>query len=149
MTMKAIVCFVLVLVLTGLALLQLRSIRLGLASREWSVARGKIVRAFVDDDGNEGDGGGELLHSANVRYVYRVGRKEYASSRLSYGSTRHLKFEEAIRMLHGIVQGREVDVYFDPRTPDRSVLIQGIARGDIGRCLMTFLLAVAVAVWSW
>jgi hypothetical protein len=148
MTVKAIVCFVLVLVLTGLALLQLRSIRLGLASREWNVARGRIVRAFVDDDGSDGEGG-ELLHSANVRYVYRVGRREYASSRLSYGSTRHLKFDEAIRMLHGIVQGREVDVYFDPRKPDRSVLIQGIARGDIARCSLSFLLAAAVAVWSW
>ena len=90
MTMKSIVCFALVLILTGIALLQLRSIRLGLSSREWNVARGRIVRAFVDDDGNDGEGG-ELLHSANVRYAYRVGRKEYASSRLSYGSTRHLK----------------------------------------------------------
>ena len=148
MTVKAIVHFVLVLVLTGLALLQWRSIRLGLASREWNVARGRIVRAFVDDDGSDGEGG-ELLHSANVRYVYRVGRREYASSRLSYGSTRHLKFDEAIRMLHGIVQGREVDVYFDPRKPDRCVLIQGIARGDIARCSIPFLLAAAVAVWFW
>jgi hypothetical protein len=32
------------------------------------------VRAFVDDDGN--DDGDELLHSANVRYVYRAGRRE-------------------------------------------------------------------------
>jgi hypothetical protein len=34
MTMKAIVCYVLVLILTGVALLQVRSIRLGLASGE-------------------------------------------------------------------------------------------------------------------
>jgi len=87
MTMKAIVCYVLVLILTGPALLQLRSIRLGLASSEWNVARGRILSAFVDDDGSDGDGG-ELLHSANIR-------------------------------------------------------------GDITRCVVSFLLAVVVAVWSW
>ena len=108
MTVKAIVHFVLVLVLTGLALLQWRSIRLGLASREWNVARGRIVRAFVDDDGSDGEGG-ELLHSANACFVYRVGPREYASRRPSYGST----------------------------------------RGDIARCSISFLLAAAVAVWSW
>jgi len=70
--------------------------------------QGRIVRAFVDDDGSDGEGG-ELLHSANVRYVCNVGRREYASARLSEGSTRKLVFGEAIRMLHGIVQGREVD----------------------------------------
>ena len=30
------------------------------------VARGRILSAFVDDDGSDGEGG-ELLHSANVR----------------------------------------------------------------------------------
>jgi len=101
----------------------------------------------VGDDGSDGEGG-ELLHSANVRYVCNVGRREYASTRLSEGSTRKLVFGEAIRMLHGIVQGREVDASRSPQ-PGSFRPDPGHRRGDITRCAMSFLLAVAVAVWSW
>ena len=115
MTRTAIVCFVVALILTGLALSQLRSIRLGLPRASGLPEAGSC--AFVDDDGSDDDGsddeGGELLHSANVRYVYNVGRRESASTRLCEGPTRKLR------------------------------------RGDITRCAMSFLLAVAVAVWSW
>lgn len=142
MTRTAIVCFVVALILTGLALLQLRSIRLGLPRASGLPEAGSC--AFVDDDGSD-DEGGELLHSANV-YVYNVGRR--ASTQLCEGSTRKLVFGEAIRMLHGIVQSREVDVSRSPQAgsfhPD-----PGHRRGDITRCAMSLLLAVAVAVWSW
>lgn len=142
MTRTAIVCFVVALILTGLALLQLRSIRLGLPRASGLPEAGSC--AFVDDDGSD-DEGGELLHSANV-YVYNVGRR--ASTRLCEGPTRKLVFGEAIRMLHGIVQSREVDVSRSPQAgsfhPD-----PGHRRGDITRCAMSLLLAVAVAVWSW
>ncbi len=148
MTRTAIVCFVVALILTGLALSQLRSIRLGLPRASGLPEAGSC--AFVDDDGSDDDGsddeGGELLHSANVRYVYNVGRR--ASTRLCEGPTRKLVFGEAIRMLHGIVQSREVDVSRSPQAgsfhPD-----PGHRRGDITRCAMSLLLAVAVAVWSW
>ncbi|WP_242162609.1 hypothetical protein [Lysobacter sp. M15] len=110
MTRTAIVCFVVTLILTGLALLQLRSIRLGLPRASGLPEAGSC--AFVGDDGSD-DEGGELLHSANVRYVYNVGRRESASTRLCEGPTRKLR------------------------------------RGDITRCAMSLLLAVAVAVWSW
>ncbi len=142
MTRTAIVCCVVALILTGLALLQLRSIRLGLPRASGLPEAGSC--AFVDDDGSD-DEGGELLHSANV-YVYNVGRR--ASIRLCEGSTRKLVFGEAIWMLHGIVQGREVDVSRSPQAgsfhPD-----PGHRRGDITLCAMYLLLAVAVAVWSW
>lgn len=129
------------LIVLGLVAWQARALLLAKASAGWPRTRGRVLSAYLDE--TQPDEDGDVSHSAHVRYRYQVGRHHYTSTRLSYRPTRYLGFSDAAELLDGIVQGREVEVSYDPQRPQRAVLVPGSSTAN----LVHLLLAVLLSLW--
>lgn len=113
------------------------------ASSDWHRTTGRVLNAYVGEGRIwDADGDAEDTHSANVRYTYRVGRETFESSRLAYRSARGLSLSAAGELLRGISKGKDVDVYYDPKRPSRSVLIPGSSRDNVVHTSLAVLLLV-------
>jgi hypothetical protein len=99
--------------------------------------------------------GGSKTFTATVRYRYNVGGRDYEGDRLSYGfadSAFHTR-DGAEELTVACATGRLVDVYYDPRDPNASVLEPGVtfrtwvAEGLLG---VAFLggLYVVIGLWT-
>ena len=120
----------------GLSLMELYKLVLGVASRGWKRTTCKIVKAYVDEHRDRETN--TVAYSANVVFAYTVKAKKFQSRRLTYRATRGLVFSDAIGMLSGITQGREVDAFYDPGWPSRAVLIRGISFNNFVHLLLAF-----------
>lgn len=126
----------------GVVVWQARTLLLAKASAEWQLTRGRVLSAYLDESGPDEDG--EVSHSAHVRYRYQVGRRHYVSTRLSYQPTHYLAFSSATALLDGIVLGREVDVYYDPRRPERAVLVPGSSTDNLVHLIVPALILLGM-----
>ncbi len=90
-----------------------------------------------DDDAN---------YVARVVYSYDVGPRKFTSKRLTYRPTSGLLYSGAIDQLRGLMAGREIDVFYDPRHPSRSVLVPGTSDDNIIRAVVAVVILAAV-VW--
>jgi len=131
------------LVVLGLLLAtawQFREMMLAANSNHWPSVRGTVLDAWFDETRDAED---DVTHTANVRYRFKVKGRDYESSRLSYQPTQAALFSDVVGMLRGVIKGKEVDVYYDPANPARSVLVPG---GNVDNVLRV-LVPLAVAVW--
>ena len=137
-----------ILVALALAAYEARRIHLGIEAMRWRTTIGKLTQAWMDEATLpfEFDDDGVGRNSANVRYHYKVGARWYRSSRLSYRGTLWLPEDEAQELLQGLVEGRDVDVHYDPRNPARAVLVPGSSTGNLLN-LMLYLGAASFALW--
>ena len=142
----------LILAAAAKLLWQLRAMHLGLASRHWKHTHGKVLKCYVGEFNfsfslGEGDGPDEGdNHTANILYIYTVGAQEFTSKRLTYRPTSGLLYSGATDYLQGIMSGREIDVYYDPRNPSRSVIIPGTSDDNAIRTVFAVVI-LAAAVW--
>lgn len=134
--------FLFLLAALALVAWQARSLMLAKASAEWRTTRGRVLSAYLDESNPDEDG--EVSHSAHVRYRYHVGRRHYISTRLSYRPTRYLGFSDAAELLDGIVENREVEVYYDPQHPQRAVLVPGSSTAN----LVHLIIAALISLWA-
>jgi Protein of unknown function (DUF3592) len=95
---------------------------LGYRSEKWPKVRGQVLKSHIEssmDDGRE-------WFMPRVKYSYRVGAKQFTSKTLSYHPLPVASYDIVSHDLSGVTRGHEVDVYFDPAVPGRSVLIPGL-----------------------
>lgn len=93
----------------ALALLGLKGVLDGMASREWDAVTG--VMAAVD---------------GGVSYAYRVADEEYASSRVRFAVLPSLS--RLTTASSSSATGTRVEVHYDPANPARAVLEPGVQR---------------------
>jgi hypothetical protein len=101
---------------------------LGRQARTWPsvtgrVTEARIVRGRLPADPDEPlHRKGDEYFAIEVRYDYVVRGKAYVGTRFSFGLDHFPDYDAAIDALHGIAAGREVQVYYDPRKPQRAAL---------------------------
>lgn len=138
----------------GMAVRQWRRFVLGEASRRWRPTRGTVVDVWFDVQENS-DTEGETYFStdAHLVYDYVVAGRRYRSKRFTYRSARGLPEREAYALLSGIRKGQEIDVRYDPRRPDRAVVLPGTDPGQPWRivawvAIACVALGYALARWQ-
>ena len=141
------------LALLALAAWELWKIHMGLESRAWEHTTGVLSKVWVEDMPDlelEDDPfrDQEGTHSVHAHYRYKVRGRWYFSRRLSYRSTYWIRFRDALDMIDGMKPGKEVDVFYDPRKPDRAVLIPGSSTTNIV-FLGLYLVVAAILVFTW
>ncbi len=122
----------------GWCVWEVHKIFFGVASRGWKRTTCKILKAYVDEHPDRETN--DVRYSAHVLYAYSVKGRTYESRRLSFRATRGLIHSNAIDMLKGITQGRQVDAFYDPRHPGRAVLIRGITTNNFVHLLLALAL---------
>ncbi len=143
--------FQVVCVLAALAFLIWQSWQFlrGIATRSWRRTTGTIRRVdagesqWVDTNG--------LPHcsfSPKVEYAYQIGTRSFVSTRIGFVPTMNLSEAAATRLLDGLSEGAQVDVYYHPRQWAQSVLICGASSGNVARLAIAVVLLVLVVVLS-
>ncbi len=109
----------------GLIIWQILAMERAAASRRWPRAPGEVLRSFVDrQEDSEGP-----MYLVKVICRYRVGDSEYTCNRLRFGLALWSNipmsyFSRALRKYKG---GDSVEVSYNPRKPEDSVLEPGFA----------------------
>ncbi|MFD0726493.1 DUF3592 domain-containing protein [Lysobacter brunescens] len=123
--------------------------RLGEASRRWRRTEGTVVDIWFDvRETSDGDGGTDVSTSAHLVYDYVVNGQHYRSRRFTYRPSRGLGEREAYALLSGITRGQRVEVRYDPRRPQRAVVLTGTDAGNLWRiaiCAVVACIALAYA----
>ncbi|GHA68594.1 DUF3592 domain-containing protein [Cognatilysobacter bugurensis] len=132
----------LMLVAVAYAAWQLRAWVLGQASWCWRATRATVIEAYRDEHVHPESR--HIVHSANVRYRYKVGSRTFVSQRLSYRPTRFLGFSQAGDLLEGLAMNRETTAYVNPRNPAQAVLVQGADFGNLLQLVVALLAIGAV-----
>jgi hypothetical protein len=143
----------LILAASANLLWQLRAMYFAFSSTKWKSVRGRLLKCYVGESNlsfslGEGDCDDQEdgNHTANVLYTYRVAGTEFKSDRLTYQPTWGLLFSDAVEKLHGLTANRDVQVFYDPIYPSRSVIIPGASDDNAIRSALAILL-LAAAVW--
>ena len=84
---------ILAVVAGAIFLWQARNLRLAMASSNWKPTKGLVLKSYLDQ--SSPDEGGDVTHSAHVRYSYKIASNRYESSRLTYRPTSGLVFSDA------------------------------------------------------
>lgn len=129
----------------GLCLWEVHKLFFGLASRNWKRTTCKILKAYIDEHRDRDPD--ETHYSTHVLFEYRVGGRTFQCRRLTYRATHGLVHSNAIGMLAGILQGRQVDAFYDPHCPSRAVLIRGITINNFVHLLLAFAL-LGFVTWN-
>ncbi len=131
------------LVVAGLAMW-----RAGRETRGYTRTRGRIVRAEVEEIPRTSEEGGTRFRPV-VRYAFEARGRTHESERLSAGSgsAGSPDVDDARRDVARYPPGTEVDVWFDPRDPSRSVLVPGIPTGEIVVAVVAGLALVGVGMF--
>jgi hypothetical protein len=136
-----------ILGLIALAAREAWHIRLGLDSLRWTHTTGTLERIWQVS--NSSDSATDDEHAVHAHYTYCVDGRTYQGRRLSYRTMSDLPFAEALDLMHGLRKGSEVDVYYDPTRPERSVMIPGSGTGNIVGLVTLLVLAVFLGLaWA-
>ncbi|MBL8264515.1 MAG: DUF3592 domain-containing protein [Xanthomonadaceae bacterium] len=120
-----------------------RLYRLGEASRRWPRTEGTVVDIWFEvREKSDDDGGTYVSTNAYLVYDYVLNGQRYRSRRFTYRPSRGLGEREAYALLRGITRGQRVEVRYDPRRPQRAVVLTGT---DAGNLWWIALWAVAAA----
>jgi hypothetical protein len=108
----------------GLILWQALAVERAIESRKWPRAPGKVTRAFVD---RREDGEGPL-YLVKVLCRYRIGDSEYICSRLRFGLPlwSSIPWTYFSRALKKYTAGDDVEVAYNPKKPEESILEPGL-----------------------
>ncbi len=107
--------------------------RAGRATRSYTRTRGRVVRAEVEESRRTSEEGGARFRPI-VRYAFEVRGHAYESERISIGAGTGVESsdaQDARRVVERYPSGADVDVWFDPRDPARSVLVVGVPTAEI------------------
>lgn len=102
----------------------------GAAAREWRQAEGRIIESVVERDrvsrrsGADGNRRTKTEYSAAVTYAYEVNGRTYQNDRIWLAGDRNWGQQaDAEAFLRAYPQDGAVPVFYDPATPNDSVLI--------------------------
>ncbi len=122
-----------------------RAFVLGRASLRWPHVQGTVVDLYFDESDLEGDD--DVTFSAHLTFAYAVRGRPYRTTRFTYRQTRGLDQRGAYAMLRGLRRGQTVDVYHDPRHPERAVVLPGIDGNNVLRLWFWALALCASLGW--
>lgn len=106
--------------------------RLGEASRRWRRTEGTVVDIWFDvREKSDGDAGTYVSTNAHLVYDYVVNGQHYRSRHFTYRPSRGLGEREAYALLSGITRDQRVEVRYDPRRPQRAVVLTGTDAGNL------------------
>jgi uncharacterized protein DUF3592 len=116
-----------------IAVAGLRTYRLGRESRSYTRTRGHVVRAEVEHEARTSEEGGSQFRP-RIRYAFEAHGRTFESDRVSVSGAETpatTNEAEARRFVERYPSGAEVDVWFDPSDPRRSVLVRGAATAPL------------------
>ncbi len=131
--------------------------RQGLKTNDWPAAAGRIVESKIVEskiverkvDGSSGrrrTRSSDRDYTVDVRYSYEVEGQKFEGDRLRYGNESHDSRASAMEEQSLFASGKEVQVYYDPKTPSQSVLIKGIGLSWLGMALGLMALVIGLVV---
>lgn len=129
-------------------------LRQGLKTNDWPAAAGRIVESKIVEKKVDGSSGRRRSRSSDrdrdytvdVRYSYEVEGQRFEGDRLRYGNESHDSRASAMEEQSLFASGKEVQVYYDPKTPNQSVLIKGIGLSWLGMALGLMALVIGLVV---
>lgn len=129
--------------------LQARRIALGRASLQWPMVEGTVLDARFDEKTYRDEDGGETTaYAAHLHFQYFVKGKRYLSRHFTYRPVRGLGQRDAYALLQGLHRGKAVTVHFDPRRPERAVVLPGIDSGNRWRLGGWVVATAASLIWA-
>jgi hypothetical protein len=126
--------------------------RQGLKTNDWPAAAGRIVESKIVEKKVDGSSGrrrsriSDRDYTVDVRYSYEVEGQKFEGDRLRYGNESHDSRASAMEEQSLFAPGKEVQVYYDPKTPSQSVLIKGIGLSWLGMVLGLMALVIGLVV---
>jgi hypothetical protein len=123
--------------------------RQGLRTNDWPAAAGKIIESKVSGSSGRRSPGSRSTnwdYTVDVRYSYEVDGQKFEGDRLRYGNESHDSWISAKDEQSLYPPGKAVQVYYDPKTPNRSVLIKGIGLSWLGMALGLMALVIGLVV---
>jgi len=120
------------------------------AAKRWRQVRGKVYAArVVEEVSRDVDERRTTMYRPEIRYEYVVDGHEYASRRLDFldRAASWRSYAEGVIARYPI--GRDVDVFYDPEDPAKSVLERDNAKGWASLLVVVGLMIIAGAVvWA-
>lgn len=123
-----------------------RQYALGEDSRRWCLTQGTVVDIWFDvQEKTDNDGGQYVSTDAHLVYDYVVAGRRHRSRHFTYRPARGLGEREAYALLSGIRKGQTIEVRYDPKRPERAVVLPGTDRGNLWRIGIWGLIALIAA----
>lgn len=102
------------------------------ASVDWPATPGLIThsemnREWKKDEQNLNEG--DYMYSAEVRYNYSVGGKQYEGTRIEATQSSTSSESSVEETLQEYAMGNTVSVYYNPESPNKAMLITGASFG--------------------
>ncbi len=124
-------------------------IREGLKTQDWIAASGKILSSEVVSGRSRRPGsmpksGGGRSYSVAIRYRYEVSGATFEGDRVSFGNQSFKKRSKAQKLKDQYPRGKEVEVFYDPASPNSSVLRKGIGLSWVAVLLGTLLFSLGL-----
>lgn len=133
----------------GMALWHGRRYALGEASRRWRRTQGTVVDVWFDvQEKTDADGDHYVSTDAHLVYDYVVAGTRHRSRHFTYRPARGLGEREAYALLSGIRKGQTIEVRYDPKRPQRAVVLPGTERANLWRIGIWFLIALIAAGYA-
>ena len=140
------ILWVLFLGAAAYCMVEWRKVRLGMASRQWKPIQCRVLKVSIDEQTSSTDAD-SVRYSANVSYAYKISSVVYQSTCLTYQPTSGLSYEQAVRLIAGVLPGDDVTAYYNPRIKSQAVLIRTNDTGNAMPFVISGLAAVLLAMW--
>ena len=131
---------------TVYCLAEWRKVRLGFASRQWKPIQCQILKVSIDETKSPNDPE-SVSYSAKVAYSYKISSVVYHSTCLTYQPTSGLTYEQAVKLIAGVLPGTDVTAYYNPRNKSQAVLIRTNDTKNAMPFVLSGLAAVLLAMW--
>jgi hypothetical protein len=114
-------------------------------STKWIKTKGLMLQCYseIPDHIDSPD-----RYEITVEYTYKVGYQLFKSSRLTFRPVTRIKIHEVNRLLAGIKDGHEVDVYYNPDEKSQSVLVPGMNPDSVWRFLFWFVMFASAVIYT-
>jgi hypothetical protein len=124
--------------------------RTGRETLGYTRTRGRVVVSHVDEIPAPAEEGGPRFRAV-IRYAYEARGRRLESDRIAVGShagTASSDREEARRWVERHPVGRDVDVWFDPADPSRSVLVRGVSMAQVAAAVAIGIALVGLGMFA-
>jgi hypothetical protein len=124
--------------------------RAGRDTRSYTRARGRILRAEVEEIPHISEEGGTKYRPV-VRYAFEVRGRTYESERMAIGAPAAPDASDAAdarRLVERYPAGAGVDVWFDPGDPRRSVLERGVPTSQIAAAVVLGVALLGIGIFA-
>jgi hypothetical protein len=99
-------------------------------TKHWSSVTGKVLNFYIKEEPYYEDTGKIILFYPRIRYEYIVNNKSYISELISFDkeSTKYKSKDELTAFINKLINVNNVNVYYNPKNPSKSVLIRFLSK---------------------